>query len=75
MPHSALVIGFGTGITAGALLQYSPLQHAVCAECMLPAVVRAGRSFAANFDASTNPKLSIRLADGRRELMPKFTTL
>jgi spermidine synthase len=67
-PHSALAIGFGTGITAGALLQYSPLQHAVCAE-LLPAVVRAGPLFRGNFDASSNPKLSVRLVDGRRELM------
>ena len=67
-PHSALVIGYGTGITAGALLQYSQLDHTVCAE-LLPAVVRAGPLFHGNFDASSNSKLRIRMRDGRRELL------
>lgn len=39
-PHSALVIGFGTGITAGALLRYPGLEQRVVAE-LLPAVVQA----------------------------------
>jgi spermidine synthase len=67
-PRSALVIGFGTGITAGALLQYPELDKTVCAE-LLPAVVRAGAMFSGNFSASTNPKLELRIRDGRRELM------
>ncbi|MGC7546911.1 spermidine synthase, partial [Pandoraea pneumonica] len=36
-PKSALVIGLGTGITAGASLAYPGLQHRVVAE-LLPAV-------------------------------------
>jgi spermidine synthase len=67
-PHSALVIGFGTGITAGALLQYPQLNQTVCAE-LLPAVVRAGPLFHGNFGASSSSKLQIRMRDGRRELL------
>jgi spermidine synthase len=67
-PHSALVIGFGTGITAGALLQYPQLLQRVCAE-LLPAVVRAGPAFRGNFDAYSSSKLQIRTRDGRQELL------
>jgi spermidine synthase len=67
-PHSALVIGFGTGITAGALLQYPKLQNRVCAE-LLPAVVKAGPAFRGNFDAYSSPELKIRTRDGRQELL------
>ena len=67
-PHTALVIGFGTGITAGALLQYLQLNQTVCAE-LLPAVVGAGPLFHGNFGASSSPKLKIRIRDGRRELL------
>jgi spermidine synthase len=68
IPHSALVVGFGTGITAGALLEYPQLNRRVCAE-LLPAVVSAGKFFHGNFGASHNPELQIRIRDGRRELM------
>jgi spermidine synthase len=67
-PHAALVIGLGTGITAGALLQYPQLNQTVCAE-LLPAVVGAGPLFHGNFGASSSPKLQIRMRDGRRELL------
>jgi spermidine synthase len=67
-PHSALVIGFGTGITAGSLLAYPQLEKRVCAE-LLPAVIRAGPLFHGNFDAAHNPNIEIRLRDGRRELV------
>jgi spermidine synthase len=67
-PRSALVIGFGTGITAGALLEYPQLNRRVCAE-LLPAVVRAGTFFHGNFNASRNSDLQIHIRDGRRELM------
>jgi len=67
-PHSALVIGFGTGITSGALLQYPQLNKRVCAE-LVPAVLRAGVLFSGNFGAYQNPELQIRIRDGRRELM------
>ncbi|KLD63296.1 spermidine synthase [Dyella japonica DSM 16301] len=67
-PHSALVIGFGTGITAGALSQYPGLTTRVCAE-LLPAVVNASAQFKGNYRAGSDPGLDIRLRDGRRELL------
>ncbi|WP_253452496.1 fused MFS/spermidine synthase [Pseudomonas nitroreducens] len=67
-PRSALVIGFGTGITAGAMLRYRDLQHPVVAE-LLPEVLAAAPNFKGNFDAIHDPRLDIRLRDGRRELL------
>ena len=67
-PRSSLVIGLGTGITAGATLQYPGLEQRVVAE-LLPAVVRAVPAFHGNFDAGRDPRLDIRLRDGRRELL------
>jgi spermidine synthase len=67
-PRSALVVGFGTGITAGALLPYPGLESRVVAE-LLPAVVRAGRLFAGNFGAAQDPRIEVRIGDGRHELL------
>ncbi|MCY1483283.1 Polyamine aminopropyltransferase [compost metagenome] len=67
-PRSALVIGFGTGITAGAMLRYPGLQRPVVAE-LLPEVLAAAPLFQGNFDAVNDPRLDIRLRDGRRELL------
>jgi spermidine synthase len=67
-PRSALVIGLGTGITGGALLPYPGLEHRVVAE-LLPAVVRAVPQFKGNYGVSTDPRMEIRLQDGRRELL------
>ncbi|SDJ40045.1 Predicted spermidine synthase with an N-terminal membrane domain [Pseudomonas delhiensis] len=67
-PRSALVIGFGTGITAGAMLRYPALRHPVVAE-LLPEVLAAAPHFKGNFDARHDPRLDIRLRDGRRELL------
>ncbi|WP_144240783.1 fused MFS/spermidine synthase [Dyella japonica] len=67
-PRSALVIGFGTGITAGALSQYPGLTTRVCAE-LLPAVVQAHAQFNGNYGAGADPGLEVRLRDGRRELL------
>ena len=67
-PRSALVIGFGTGITAGALLSYPGLQQRVVAE-LLPSVVKASTLFKGNFAAASNPGLQVRLRDGRQELL------
>ena len=66
-PRSALVIGLGTGITTGALLRYPGLERRICAE-LLPAVVRAAPLFEGNFGAALDPRIDIRLRDGRREL-------
>ncbi|HEX2888441.1 fused MFS/spermidine synthase [Vineibacter terrae] len=67
-PRAALVIGLGTGITAGALLPYPGLERRVVAE-LLPAVRRAAPIFRGNFGAGSDPRLDIRLRDGRRELL------
>lgn len=67
-PRSALVIGYGTGITAGALLAWPGLERRVVAE-LLPAVVRASSNFRGNFGAGSDPRIEIRLRDGRRELL------
>jgi len=72
-PRSALVIGFGTGITAGALSQYPGLTARVCAE-LLPAVVRAAPQFQGNYRAGSDPGLDVRLRDGRRELLASNET-
>lgn len=67
-PRSALVIGFGTGITAGAMLRYPGLEHPVVAE-LLPQVLAAAPLFSGNYNAVNDPRLDIRLRDGRRELL------
>ncbi|MFA7943843.1 fused MFS/spermidine synthase [Pseudomonas brenneri] len=67
-PHSALVIGFGTGITAGALLRYPGLEQRVVAE-LLPAVVQAAPLFKGNYNAASDPGVQVRLRDGRQELL------
>ena len=67
-PRDALVIGAGTGITAGALLTYPGLEHRVVAE-LLPAVIDSVPAFLGNFDMSHDPRIDIRLRDGRRELL------
>lgn len=67
-PRASLVIGLGTGITAGATLQYPGLERRVVAE-LLPAVVRAVPEFQGNFNVSRDPQVDIRLRDGRRELL------
>lgn len=67
-PRSALVIGLGTGITGGALLAYPGLQERVVAE-LLPAVVRAASNFRGNYGLTNDPRMQIRVRDGRRELL------
>jgi spermidine synthase len=67
-PKSALVIGFGTGITAGAVLHYPQLDRRVCVE-LLPAVVQAGQLFPENYKAGSDPRMQIRISDGRHELL------
>lgn len=66
-PKSALVVGYGTGITAGALSQYPGLEKRAVAE-LLPAVLRAAPHFQGTFQAASDPGLDKRLQDGRRAL-------
>ncbi|MDM0047204.1 fused MFS/spermidine synthase [Variovorax dokdonensis] len=67
-PKSALVIGMGTGITAGSLLAWPGLQERVVAE-LLPAVVRAAPQFKGNYGLTQDARMQIRVRDGRRELL------
>jgi spermidine synthase len=67
-PRSALVVGLGTGITSGALLSYPGLDRRVCAE-LLPAVVLAAPHFEGNLNVVDDPRLTIRVRDGRHELL------
>jgi spermidine synthase len=67
-PRSVLVVGFGTGITAGALLAWPGLETRAVAE-LLPSVVRAGPLFSGNFGAATDSRIDMRIGDGRQELM------
>ncbi len=67
-PRSALVVGLGTGITAGALLAEPSLGRRVVAE-LLPGVVRAVPLFAGNLGMASDPRVEIRMGDGRHELL------
>lgn len=67
-PRSALVIGHGTGITAGALLAYPELNRRVCAE-LLPAVVHASDMFEGNMSVARDSRVEIRVRDGRHLLL------
>lgn len=67
-PRSALVIGLGTGITAGSLLADDGLERRVCAELM-PEVVLAAALFQGNNNVTSDSRIELRLRDGRRELL------
>jgi len=62
------LVGFGTGITAGALLAVPSLDKRVVAE-LLPSVVHAGALFTGNLGAASDPRLDVRIGDGRHELL------
>jgi predicted membrane-bound spermidine synthase len=66
-PQSALVIGLGTGITAGSLLAY-PLAHRECAE-LVPAAVKAASLFNGNLDSAADSRLAFHIGDGRHYLL------
>jgi predicted membrane-bound spermidine synthase len=65
---SALVVGFGTGITAGALLADPKLERRLVVELLRP-VPEAAPLFAGNLGAGTDPRLEVRIGDGRHELI------
>lgn len=67
-PRSALVVGMGTGITAGALLAEPSLERRVVAE-LLPAVIQAVPQFAGNLGLASHPDVDVRVGDGRHELL------
>src|SRR6185295_1342285 len=68
-PADVLVIGLGAGITAGAVSIDPAVERVVVAEIepLVPGL--AARFFAeANFAVITNPKVDIRIDDGRHYL-------
>jgi spermidine synthase len=67
-PRAAMVVGLGTGITCGALLAWPGLERRVCVE-LLPAVVRATRHFDGNYGVTDDPRVEIRVADARHDLL------
>jgi spermidine synthase len=69
-PGSVFVIGFGAGVTAGAVSIDPRVERVTIAEIepLVPAVV--SRFFSAhNFDVANNPKVSIRIDDARHYLL------
>ena len=68
-PRRALVIGLGTGSTAGWLGAVPTMQRVDVVE-LEPAVLRVARACAAvNHDVLHNPKVHIRIADAREVLL------
>jgi spermidine synthase len=67
-PRSVLVVGFGTGITAGALLSSQLPEKRVVFE-LLPSVVKAGPFFRGNVGAAADPRIEVRIGDGRHQLL------
>ena len=72
-PRAAMVIALGTGITCGALLADPGLSRRTCVE-LLPEVVEATSRFAGNYGVSGDPRVEIRIADGRHELLRREET-
>lgn len=67
-PRRALVIGLGGGATAGAVTQYPGIQVDVVE--LSGAVVRAAEHFShVNFDILRNPRVRVRVDDGRSHLL------
>ena len=67
-PRSALVIGMGTGITSGALLNYPALETLEVVE-LLPEVVAATPYFQGNYAVYDNADIGITVGDGRHKLL------
>jgi len=68
-PQQALVIGLGTGSTAGWLAAVPTMQRVDVVE-LEPAIVEVARAFApVNHDALNNPKLDLIIGDAREVLL------
>jgi predicted membrane-bound spermidine synthase len=68
-PRTGLVIGFGSGMTFGAMMLDARIERVDCAE-LSPEVLRAGSLFARdNGGARDDPKGRIILGDGREHLL------
>ena len=69
-PHSALVVGFGAGVTAGSLVTYPQMQRIVVCEIepLIPQVT--SRYFAKeNYDVLHNPRTQIVYDDARHFIL------
>ena len=68
-PKRAMVIGFGTGSTAGWLGAVPSIEHVDVAE-LEPAIVEVARACApVNQDVLTNPKVHVLIGDARETLL------
>ncbi len=69
-PRSILVIGCGAGITAGAVSIDPKVEHETVVE-IEPLVLEAASKYfsESNFDVLRNPKVKVRIDDGRHYLM------
>ena len=68
-PRSALVIGLGSGITAGAMTQYKELERIDCVE-IVPSVVEGAAYFRGhNEDVLENPIVKVTVGDGINYLL------
>jgi len=67
-PRAAMVVGLGSGITSGSLLAYPDLEERVTFE-LLPPVVEAAQLFDGNFDVTRHPAMTVKVSDGRHELL------
>ncbi|MBB6459327.1 fused MFS/spermidine synthase [Flammeovirga kamogawensis] len=72
-PKSALVVGLGTGITAGALLKFPELEERAVVE-LLPEVVEATNKFVGNYQLAQDENINIFVDDGRHKLMKETRT-
>ena len=67
-PRAAMVVGLGSGITSGSLLAYPDLDERITYELLSP-VVAAASSFDGNLDVTHDRRATIRVSDGRHELL------
>ncbi len=68
-PHTAMIVGLGTGTTAGWLAAVPSMQRVDVVE-LEPAVIRMAREYAAvNRDALDNPKVHVASGDARETLL------
>lgn len=68
-PKDVLVVGLGSGMTAGATAAVPSVEHVTIAE-IEPKVLGVARTFAAyNHDVLDNPKVRVVINDGRNFLM------
>lgn len=68
-PETALVIGFGSGVTSGVMAQFDFVKHLDIAE-IEPSVIEASRFFSeVNHDVVQMPNVKIHYKDGRNFLL------